>query len=337
MLVQGASSPPRSLPGEDALTLVHRPTRPRARPVFSAADALFLAEWPALRLAALLPERRWAGIALGIERWKARFGGPPPARLAPRIRRPLGLPDDASAEAIAWATAAGRTEHHIQVVRATSPRGWHPEIATEGLDHLEDALAAGRGAVLWMAHFCFAPLVVKIGLQRAGMPLSHLSRPEHGFSSSAFGIRVLNPLRCRAEERHLKRRIVIESADPGRAVRAAREALLANEAVSITAGAWEGHRLVSGPLLGGRFQLATGAPRLAHATGAALLPVFATRPAPEAPFRLRIGPPLPLAADARGAIRAATTAFLAETEREIRAAPAQWRGWSHWLPPEEPA
>ncbi|MCX7685509.1 MAG: hypothetical protein N2Z67_09610 [Acetobacteraceae bacterium] len=51
----------------------------------------------------------------------------------------------------------------------------------------------------------------------------------------------------------------------------------------------------------------------------------------------RSAPPPPLGPGARGAIRSATAAFPAETGRELRAAPAEWRGRKDWLPAREAA
>jgi len=332
------SFPREILPGagdlaasEEAVELVARamgPARPKA---WSRDDAVFLLEWPALRFAAAaLPERRWAGMAMALERAKALGGLAAPARHAPRVRRALGLRSLAEAEAIAWRAAAGRTEHHIQILKVMSDAGWAPEISLEGETRLCAAMARGRGAIVWVAHFCFNTQITKMALHRAGYRVSHLSRPEHGFSSSAFGIRHLNPLRADAERKYLVERIVIDRDDPGAALTAATAALAENGVVSITAGAWEGRRVARGSLLGGRLALATGAPGLAQRTGAVLLPVFTTRIVGSTAFRVKIGEPLAAnGADRALAIRAATAGFLAQLEVAIRAAPDQWRGWKY--------
>jgi lauroyl/myristoyl acyltransferase len=319
--------------GDSALTveIIERRLKPADRKAFTLDDALFMLEWPILKFAAtVMPENRWAHIAMSLERIKARLGHPSPTKHAPAIRQALGLASLKEAEDIAWRAAAGRTEHHIQVMKVMSARGWAPTIDLEGEEHLKAALARGNGAILWVAHFCFNTQVTKMALKAGGYGVSHLSRPEHGFSKSQFGIRYLNPLRWNAELKYLDKRIIIDRAHPGDSLRAAKAVLEDNRIVSITAGAWEGHRVARGPLLGGRFSLATGAPNLAKSTGAALLPVVTTRIAGSRAFRVKIGKPLPTESeDKLEGIRAAVAGFFAELEIAVPEFPDQWRGWKY--------
>lgn len=314
-----------------AINIVERNLKAAERQAFTTDDALFLLEWPVLRFAAAaMPENRWADLAMRVERMKVRLGQPSPAKRACAIRRALRLASLEEAEAIAWRTAAGRTEHHIQVMKVMSATGWAPEIRLEGEEHLKSALARSKGAILWVAHFCFSTQVTKMALKTGGYRVSHLSRPEHGFSKSQFGIRYLNPLRCNAELRYLDQRIVINRADPGGWLREAIGVLEDNRIVSITAGAWEGRRVARGSLLNSRFSLATGAPNLAQRTGARLLPVITTRITGSTVFRVKIGAPLVTDFDDKlHAIHAATAGFLAELERAVLESPDQWRGWKY--------
>ena len=312
-----------------AVEIIKRDLKPANRKAFVLDDALFILEWPILKFAAAaMPENRWVDVAMWVERIKARLGRPSPARRAPVIRQALGIASLAEAEAIAWRAAAGRIHHHIQVMKVMSASGWTPTIRLEGEEHLKAALARGKGAILWVAHFCFNTQVTKMALKAAGYRVSHLSRPEHGFSKSQFGIRYLNPLRCNAEVKYLDKRIIIDRADPGGSLREAKAVLENNRIVSITAGAWEGHHVARGPLLGSRISLATGAPDLAQRTGAALLPVFTTRIAGSSAFRVKIGKPLATEFDDKlEAICAATAGFLAALEIAVRESPDQWRAW----------
>ena len=75
--------------------------------------------------------------------------------------------------------------------------------------------------------------------------------------------------------------------------------------------------------------MASGAPSLSHSTGAALLPVFATRDG-DGRFCVKIG--APLSTDFRDkidAIRAATAGFLTVLESAVLESPGQWRGWKY--------
>ena len=151
---------------------------------------------------------------------------------------------------------------------AWRPGGWRLPIRLEGEERFRRALAGGKGAILWVAHFSSNALATKMALDRAGFRVWHISRPEHGFSKSRFGIRWLNPIRIRAERRHLAGRLEFDRAHPAKAMVAARRALRSGEIVSITAGAWEGRSLASAKLFGGSPRLAVGAPRLSLLTGA---------------------------------------------------------------------
>jgi lauroyl/myristoyl acyltransferase len=319
---------------DTAVEIIERDLPFADRKPFAADDAFFVLEWPLLRFAAaFLPQHRWADAAMWAERMKVRLGRPSPARRAPVIRRALGLASLDAAETIAWRAAAQRTEHHIQVMKVMSASGWTPEMQLQGEEHLAAALARGNGAILWVAHFCFNTQVTKMALKARGYQVTHLSRPEHGFSTSRFGIGYLNPMRWNAEIKYLDKRIVIDRANPGGSLREAEAVLAGNRIVSITAGAWEGHRVARGALLGGRYTLATGAPDLAQRTGAPLLPIMTTRIAGSQGFRVKIGEPLATQReDKREAIRSATAGFLAELEIAVRQSPDQWRGWKYLEP-----
>jgi hypothetical protein len=68
------------------------------------------------------------------------------------------------ARGFALDSAAGRSEHHVQILRELCPARWTPRLALDGADHVDRALAQGRGAVLWVAHFCFNALASKMAL-----------------------------------------------------------------------------------------------------------------------------------------------------------------------------
>jgi lauroyl/myristoyl acyltransferase len=316
---------------EFVIEIIERDMQPSNRRIFTPGDARFLLEWLVLEFAAaVMPERRWADVAMWVERMMVRLGQPSPAMLVPTIRQALGLVSPEKAKDIAWQAAAGRIEHYIQVKKVMSATGWAPEMRLEGEEYLKAVLARGKGAILWVAHFCFNTQVTKMALKAGGYHVSHLSRPEHGFSKSRFGIRYLNPLRWNAELKYLDRRIVIDRAHPGCSLTEAQSVLGDNRVVSITAGAWEGRRVARGPLLGGRFSLATGAPVLAQRSGAALMPVITTRISGSEAFRVTIGEPLASEfKDSHEAIRAATGGFLAALEMAVLKSPEQWRGWKY--------
>ncbi|MCP5265028.1 MAG: hypothetical protein H6934_02905 [Burkholderiaceae bacterium] len=235
-----------------------------------------------------------------------------------------------SARRVAEQLAAHRIEQRLQVLRELSPRRWRPNVTVHGLEHIEQGLARGRGVVLWVSHFVFASSVAKIALHRAGLPVVHLSRPEHGFSKTRLGIALINPLRRHSEDRHLAGRIEIERQHVWTAMRRLRNLVAGNGIVSMTVGDWEGHRIAWVPFLGGRLPIATGAPKLALQSGATLLPVHVLRRPSLDGFDLFIEPSLLPASgeDPADALSEAVAGYADGLARRVRQAPGQWRGWA---------
>ena len=306
---------------------------PAPRPLFAVSDARFLAELPWLWFVAwFLPERRWDRLCQGLERFKARLGWFDPDAVAAIMARGLGS-DPSPDLAVRW--AAGRTECHLEVLRTLRP-GFRTASAFEvvGIENLKAATVEGRGCLLWVAHFCFNSLAVKAAIADAGYRLWHVSRREHGFSKTRFGMGILNPMRVAAERRYLEGRILIDRANPGGALVAARRTLENGDVVSFTAGAWEGARPIDVDLVGARLPLSTGAPGLALMTGAALLPVFATR-ADRGRVRIEIGVPIEVPSDGPrdDKLRLMAQEFANRTEPYIRQCPDEWRGWRNLKAP----
>lgn len=314
--------------GDDPVRLVHRRAAVVARPWFDRGDALASLSLVALLpIAWLCPPAAWPRIsrALGAMRRVSPDASDASEALCTRVS--VG---SVCAQAAVRELDANRRELRLQVLRELAPWGWHPAIELRGREHLERALAQQRGAVLWVSHFVFSGLVTKIALRRAGVALAHLSRPEHGFSKTRFGIAVLNPIRRRAEDRYLGERVSIGTGGASAAMRGLRAVLARNGVVSITVGDWEGFRFAEVPFADGRIRIGTGAAKLAWLTGAALLPVHVVRGGPGDAFEVVIGAPL-LPREGAGreqAIEAAVGAYARDLQPVVMRHPGQWRGWS---------
>ena len=301
------------------------------RPWVTLEDAKLAAALPLLWMFALTtPERRWRALCHRLETIRAGFNASDLERVG-RVAQCVVGGSHASFErrAFALAAAAGATEHNLQGLRSRSRDGWNPVLQLEGAAHLDSALAAGRGAVLWVAHFCFHALATKKALSDAGYRVWHLSRPEHGFSRSTVGIALFNGIRTGAEARQLAGRIVFERDRPGAAAVAAARVLAQNGILSITAGDWEGQRIAVIDVCGGKLQLAVGAPRLARLSGAALLPVFTVRGADEQTIRVVIESALAVRSggESDAALQSAAQAFGRVLESYVRRYPCEWRDW----------
>ncbi|HET6618811.1 MAG TPA: lysophospholipid acyltransferase family protein [Dongiaceae bacterium] len=321
----------------DATTgmVLHRPRSLGARPMWQWSDIAIAGSLLALLPPSwLLPEPIWPLLCRAVCRVPGIVGGATLRRTIANIRAALAGLDPAQAASVALDLQAAVYELRMQNLRSWRPGGWQPDIALRGEEHLVRALDRGKGAVLWVAHFAFNSGITKMALQRRGHRVSHLSRPEHGFSKTRFGIACLNPVRCVPEDRHIAERIVYDRNAPSTAMRRMVRVLNAGGIVSITAGAWEGSGLAAGPLLGGTLSLATGAPRLALLTGADLLPVFSIRDR-ERRFTTVIESPVPLSRNGPPAESCGNTAieYLARHEPWLRQFPEQWRGWKEWRSP----
>jgi lauroyl/myristoyl acyltransferase len=282
-----------------------------------------------LAIAWLLPQRWWPGVARQTSWFGGILMGKTTTAVASRMTRALA-DDGAMSAGLAADLRGARYEVAFQCLRGYRPGGWTPKITVRGEQHIEDALRRGKGCVLWVAHFVYAPNVVKVGLKERGYRVSHLSRPDHGFSSTQFGIRYLNPVRSAFEDAYLEQRIVFDRAHPAAALKKACSTVARNGIVSFTAGAWEGSSLVEADFLGSRIRLAMGPVWLARRSGAVLLAVFALRTRAPDEFVIEVEGPIDAGAGAseiQSQVEAAHQ-FLLRHGPHLAAYPGQWRGWS---------
>lgn len=308
------------------------------RPPIGGSDAAVIGSFLHLAPASwLLPVAWWPSFCRPATAVRCLFSDAPVRRVAAKAAVALGT-DGADSRRIATRLHAAKYELTMQVFRLRRPGGWCPQVDVRGLDHLDAALRKGNGAILWVSHFVFSSTIAKIGLHRLRHRAVHLSRPEHGFSKTRFGIAALNPIRRRAEDRFLAERITLDRGRMTGTMRRVRARLRENAIVSITVGSWEGRQLAEIPLLGGYLVVATGAITLARQSGATLLPVFAVREPRAESFALQIEPPLtiPKGADKAEAVVVVARGYAARLEPYVRQYPDQWRGWSEWHRSDDP-
>lgn len=292
--------------------------------MFASADLGFLLQLPVFAVVSLfLSERRWRAVCLSMERLIRAASGPGDDR----VRQTLACFGLASADDLSRVRAT-RHEHHIQIVRERLAR-WTPDIEMQGLEHLEAARHAGHGAVLWIAHFSFNSLAAKMAFAKAGFEVFHVSRPEHGFTKSRFGVRFLNPIRTGAELKYAAGRIVIDRGNPAASMNEARRLLHQGKFVSITAGAWQGELLVKARIGEAALEMASGAPRLARIAGAPLLPVFVLRDDSTGKFHVTVERPIDLSRhqDKAELIQSAAQDFANRHLPYLHSRPHQWRDW----------
>lgn len=224
---------------------------------------------------------------------------------------------------------------NIRAIREILPGGWQCETPLTGRESLDLALRQSRGAVLWCSPFVGSDLAPKKALALAGYRLTHLSSPSHPFSPTRVGTLLLNPVRLRAVNRYLTRRVLVVYGNAQPALDVLRQVLLDNGVVLIMA-VGTGKKSLAFPFLGGITSLAVGAPRLACETGAALIPVF-TLPDQNGGYRVELGPDLtpPTELSENQAHHEMASCYVDLLKPVVRAHPAHWEGWFHpatWHP-----
>ena len=310
---------------------------PPPLPLLSRTDAFELLAIAVLApIAWLVPERVWMPIGHVISLAIARLWPAVTRARVATLARALGPRRvDGTLAALRVAIMDGYMEERLELLRAHRPRGWRPRLRLHGRAHLYAALARGRGAVVWTPPFSYADLVVKMALHDAGVAPTHLSVAARGFSPNSclvwnptrFGGAVLSPLRTRVEDRYLHGRVALPPDGSLAYVRRLERRLRENGVVSIRAGE-NGSRVVEVPFLEGHLRLATGAPSLALAAGAALLPVFSVRTGPGA-FDVVIEPPLaPAETSSRhDAVDELAARYARLLEQHVLRHPELWSGW----------
>jgi lauroyl/myristoyl acyltransferase len=200
-------------------------------------------------------------------------------------------------------------------------------VEIRGREHLEAALAGGKGAILCGAQFGSHLSAFSV-LHVSGFPLTTIGRwhwkyrplssAERRFCDLVYARRVL---------RHRQRPNI--EPWPGRVQVAAQaaEALRANEVVTICSDAVpleaDQARAIDVALFGRRVRLLPGVVTLARLTGAPVLMAFAYRLADYRHQVLEISPPVPV----HGETATAFGRCVAAMEAAIRTSPAQWIFW----------
>jgi lauroyl/myristoyl acyltransferase len=205
-------------------------------------------------------------------------------------------------------------------------------VEIRGREHLEAALAAGKGAILCTGHFGSYDSGFSV-LHASGFPLTNIGRWWWNYTAglshpvSSVERRFWDRVYARPVLRHRARPNI--EPWPGRVEVAAlaSAALRANEIVAIAIDAppvdSDRARAVEVPFLGGRAGLLPGAVALAQVTGAPLLMGFVYRAADYRHQVWEISAPVPVA----GETATVFARCAAEVSAAIRRSPAQWEAW----------
>ena len=301
----------------------------RVRPLAPSDFAVILGLPILAAIAWLLPERWWHGAA----RLLVPFYLPVlPADSQSRIARFLrGHPSAGKAShapaAIVRQVVSEDILSLVTLMRDYRPGGWRPTIELSGREHVVRALEKNRGVILWIGYFAHADLVAKMALHQAGFAVSHLSHPGHRFSSTRFGMRCLNPVQTRIEDRYLRARVLLSLDSSTAALAELRRLVGENAVVSITVRG-TARRPVTVPFLSSQIDVAPGAPSLAYKSGAVLLPVFPLRNE-SGGFKVFVEPPIEIdrSLDRAQATAGAVQQYARSLDGYVLAYPGQWLGW----------
>ena len=201
-------------------------------------------------------------------------------------------------------------------------------VEIRGREHLDAALAGGRGAILCSAHFGSANSAFCL-LHASGFPVTTIGRWLHKFTPNMPSARrrFWNLVYARRLLRHRQRPNI--EPQPGRIQVAAQAAvaLRANEVVTISSDAVpldaDRSRAVEVPFLGQQARLLPGVVTLARLTGAPVFMTFMHRMADYRHQVLEISPPVSMEGET-------VTAFgrcVAAMDAAIRTSPAHWEYW----------
>ncbi len=263
-----------------------------------------------LRLAALLPWR-WS---LALHTWLGRMLGrlsPKSARIVTRnLERcfPEATGPERAGLAADYFGNMGAIVAELALAWFRRPERVRRIIEAEGVEHLEQALAGGRGVILFLGHFTTMEMCgVGVGGYAPHFVITHNPRRS----------RLLSEFQRRSRER-LGDEVL--SKHKGRAlIRSLRE-----NAVVWFAGdeAHSGKSSAMIPFFGHPAPTNTSLSRLARISGAAVLPLFYRRKADNSGYLLRFGPALEnFPSDD---VIADTRQLVGNLEAQIRECPAQY-------------
>ena len=272
-------------------------------------------------LSMVVPVRKWKSATAGLARLVDRLPGQGLRgrkefeRLAP-LHPALNNEDHLGDK-----VAQMYFESRMQITDQYLFRKWKPKIKLRGIERIHEALGDGNGVILWISPFAYSDLIAKMGLSLAGIEISHLSRPGHGFSRSTIGMATLNKLRTGIEDKYIKDRVRITRGKEQRAMLALRRVLKKNGIVSITVGA-KTRRPGIIPLGDGHLRVATGAVRLSEMTGAPIMPVFTVNTAAQ-DFIVDVAQPV---TEPDNEAQEVLLRYGRILENYVAEYPAQWRG-----------
>jgi lauroyl/myristoyl acyltransferase len=346
--VQGKEPPIEAAPGEAAPGEAAAPPRAvlcdrgrpdgggpagavqRVRLLHNLRKAETVAYWLVVApLAARLPASLGYRFACWRGDWRFRHQTWQRSEIVRNLRWVLGyeLGTEEEAERLAREFFRRRSCEVIDVMRLRGrARSLGKLVEIRGREHLDAALARGKGAILCTAHFGSFGSAFSL-LHASGFPLTSIGRLH--WSTSSAERRMWDFIYARHLLRHRQRPMI--EPYPGRVHVAAQAAavLRANEVVTISSDAApldaDRPRTVEVPFLGRQARLLPGVVTLARLTDAPVLMAFIHRSADYRHQVFEISPPVSM----QGETATAFGRCVAAMDAAIRTNPAYWIYWAN--------
>ena len=231
-------------------------------------------------VARVVPERHWRGVSLAFARASLAARRFRVRGAIARLDANLGgrIPDELNRRTLLASIVGAFFEERVFFHKAAHDPAWRPNVRLDGGELLDAALAAGRGAVIWVAPMIFSTLLVKIALHDAGHRVAHLSVPWHGPARTRFGRWLVNARAVVVEERFVERIIIPMDGRAGAVLDELGQRVRSNRIVTITA-VDNANKPLEAPFLRGSLRLGPGAPRLALSHRAPLFAAILARDA----------------------------------------------------------
>lgn len=213
-----------------------------------------------------------------------------------------------------------------------------------GVEHLQDALARGKGVILWESNSFGNRVAAQAILHAQGFGLTpiHAFRHLGGLDAgeprdSQVFYKIIHPYFNKLERRRVADILYLPQDGSLSFTRILAERLAANAILCVAADGVRGHKHISLEFLGQTHNFATGMLSLAQLTSAPLLPIFCT-PQEKGGYLLEILPPLPLSpASSRAQQTDTLTAYVRLLETRILAHPEWYRHWDLLAPNRVPS
>ena len=223
----------------------------------------------------------------------------------------------------------------VQWVPTSAPDTPVDRVSVAGQSHLEDALAKGKGVILWESNGFGPRVLAKRVLHARGNPVIQMHGAAHlGVMMTDKGVgtwlrtKVLRPLFERRERAFVSDILIIPQVSSLSTSRVYIDRLRHNEILCVAGDGTIAHRLHALNYLGGTTLFAPGMVKLAKLSGATILPMFCI-PTGEGGAVLEINRPIVTQSSGKRdeIVEHSLCQFTDALEKHIRRRPECFRNW----------